>query len=96
MILYLHGFNSSPHSAKAQIFRRYLEERGRGEEFMCPALAHRPSLAIAAAEAQIATPATVPRSSIRRRTPLKRESASIAFPGATPTECAAAMAARAF
>ena len=54
MILYLHGFNSSPQSIKAQAFKRYLDERGRGEEFVCPRLPHRPSLAIAAAEAAIA------------------------------------------
>jgi predicted esterase YcpF (UPF0227 family) len=54
VILYLHGFNSSPQSAKAQHFKRYLEERGRGEEFVCPRLVHQPNLAIAAAEAAIA------------------------------------------
>jgi predicted esterase YcpF (UPF0227 family) len=54
MILYLHGFNSSPQSAKAQYLRRYLEERGRGEEFLCPRLPHQPKLAVATAEAEIA------------------------------------------
>ena len=54
MILYLHGFNSSPQSAKAQYLERYLDERGRGGEFVCPRLHHRPSLAIAAVEAEIA------------------------------------------
>lgn len=54
MIVYLHGFNSSPQSAKAQHFKRYLEERGRGDEFVCPRLVHSPNLAIAAAEAAIA------------------------------------------
>ena len=54
MILYLHGFNSSPYSAKAQLFKRYLEERGRGAEFICPSLSHRPSAAVAQAEAAIA------------------------------------------
>lgn len=54
MILYLHGFNSSPQSAKAQHLKRYLEERSRGEEFVCPRLVHRPNLAVAAAEAAIA------------------------------------------
>jgi hypothetical protein len=54
MIVYLHGFNSSPQSAKAQYLKRYLEERGRGHEFACPRLPHRPSLAVAAAEAEIA------------------------------------------
>lgn len=53
MILYLHGFNSSPQSAKAQYLERYLEERGRGGEFVCPRLPHRPNLAIAAAEAEM-------------------------------------------
>jgi predicted esterase YcpF (UPF0227 family) len=54
MILYLHGFNSSPYSTKAQYLRRHLEERGRGEEFVCPALPHQPNLAVAKAEAEIA------------------------------------------
>lgn len=54
MILYLHGFNSSPYSAKAQLFRRYLEERGRAAELACPALAHRPGVAVAQAHAEIA------------------------------------------
>lgn len=54
MILYLHGFNSSPYSAKAQLFRRYLEERDRAAELACPALAHRPGAAVAEAEAEIA------------------------------------------
>jgi len=54
MIVYLHGFNSSPQSAKAQYLKRYLEGRGRGAEFACPRLPHRPSLAVAAAEAEIA------------------------------------------
>jgi len=54
MILYLHGFNSSPQSAKAQYLKRYLEGRGRGGDFACPQLPHRPNLAIAVAEAEIA------------------------------------------
>jgi len=53
MILYLHGFNSTPQSAKARYFRRYLEERGRGGELVCPQLPHRPSLAVQAAEAEL-------------------------------------------
>jgi len=54
MILYLHGFNSSPQSAKAQYLKRYLEERGLGAEFVCPRLPHRPKLAVAAIEAEMA------------------------------------------
>jgi predicted esterase YcpF (UPF0227 family) len=38
VILYLHGFNSSPQSHKAQVMQRYMEERGLGEQFACPAL----------------------------------------------------------
>jgi hypothetical protein len=54
MIVYLHGFNSSPHSAKAQYLKRYLDDCRRGAEMVCPHLAHRPYLAIAAAEAELA------------------------------------------
>jgi len=54
MIVYLHGFNSSPQSAKAQYLKRTLDERGLGGEFVCPQLPHRPNLAVAAAEAEIA------------------------------------------
>jgi len=54
MILYLHGFNSSPKSAKAEFLRRYLEERGMGGDFVCPRLPHRPKLAVAAVEAEMA------------------------------------------
>ena len=38
MIVYLHGFNSSPQSHKAQVLKRYMEERGLGREYACPAL----------------------------------------------------------
>ena len=38
MIVYLHGFNSSPQSHKAQVLKRYMEERGLGHEYACPAL----------------------------------------------------------
>ncbi|HET7763825.1 MAG TPA: YqiA/YcfP family alpha/beta fold hydrolase [Burkholderiales bacterium] len=54
MILYLHGFNSSPQSTKAQYLKRYLEERGRGGEYRCPRLPNRPNLAVAAVEEEIA------------------------------------------
>jgi predicted esterase YcpF (UPF0227 family) len=54
MILYLHGLNSSPQSAKAQYLKRTLEERGRGAEFLCPRLPHRPDLAVATVEAEMA------------------------------------------
>jgi len=54
MIVYLHGFNGSPQSAKAQYLKRYLDERGKGAEFVCPQLPHRPDLALAVVEAEMA------------------------------------------
>ena len=53
MIIYLQGFNSSPRSGKAQQLKRYLDERGKAGEFVCPQLSHRPDLAVAAVEAEI-------------------------------------------
>jgi uncharacterized protein len=38
LIVYLHGFNSSPHSHKAQVMERYMADRGLSKEFACPAL----------------------------------------------------------
>ena len=38
MIVYLHGFNSSPQSHKAQLLGRYLAERGLRDQFACPTL----------------------------------------------------------
>src|SRR5262245_57769677 len=38
MIVYLHGFNSSPQSHKAQVFGRYLREHGVDRDYACPAL----------------------------------------------------------
>jgi predicted esterase YcpF (UPF0227 family) len=38
LIVYLHGFNSSPQSHKAQVMRRYMAERGLAAEFACPEL----------------------------------------------------------
>jgi predicted esterase YcpF (UPF0227 family) len=38
VIIYLHGFNSSPHSHKAQVLGRYLEDEGLGSQYACPAL----------------------------------------------------------
>lgn len=45
MLIYIHGFNSSPASSKAGVIRRELERRGRGEEFLAPALPHSPAAA---------------------------------------------------
>jgi predicted esterase YcpF (UPF0227 family) len=38
VIVYLHGFNSSPQSHKAQLFGRYLDERSLASRYVCPAL----------------------------------------------------------
>jgi len=54
MLIYLHGFNSSPGSHKAKVLKRYLEERDLGDYYCCPALPHRPMRAIAAVEAEMA------------------------------------------
>jgi predicted esterase YcpF (UPF0227 family) len=53
VILYLHGFNSSPQSHKAQVLGRYLEEQGMGELYSCPALPPSASDAIKAIEETI-------------------------------------------
>jgi hypothetical protein len=38
VIFYLHGFNSSPQSHKAQLLGTYLRERGLESQYACPAL----------------------------------------------------------
>jgi len=53
MIVYLHGFNSSPRSHKAQFLKKYLEDRGRGDKYVCPQLPHRPLEAIKTIEAEM-------------------------------------------
>lgn len=45
MIIYIHGFNSSPASAKAQLLKARLETPGRGAEFAAPALPPSPAQA---------------------------------------------------
>jgi predicted esterase YcpF (UPF0227 family) len=54
MLIYLHGFNSSPGSHKAQVLKRYMAERDMSEQYCCPALPHLPMRAIAVVEAEIA------------------------------------------
>jgi len=53
-ILYLHGFCSSPASAKSRLLAETLQARGQGERFFCPALSHVPVEAIAQAQRIIA------------------------------------------
>lgn len=66
-LLYLHGFNSSRTSHKAQVLHAYLSARGGGERFFAPDLPHHPAQAIALLEtllAQIAPAPTVVGSSL--------------------------------
>jgi predicted esterase YcpF (UPF0227 family) len=54
MLIYLHGFNSSPASHKAQVLKAYMEGRGIGHRYACPALPDTPMEAIRRIEAVIA------------------------------------------
>jgi hypothetical protein len=45
MLIYIHGFNSSPASVKAQLLKARLEALGRGAEFVAPALPPSPAQA---------------------------------------------------
>ncbi len=54
MLIYLHGFNSSPGSHKAQVLQRYMGRSGLGGRYCCPALPDLPLRAIADIEATIA------------------------------------------
>ena len=53
MIVYLHGFNSSPASGKARQFGEYLAGLGREADYYCPALPNSPREAIAQVEAEL-------------------------------------------
>jgi uncharacterized protein len=50
MLIYLHGFNSSPDSHKANLLRDYLSAQGMADQFLCPSLPHTPKDAIEQAE----------------------------------------------
>lgn len=54
MLVYLHGFNSSPASHKAQVLKAWLEGRGLGHLYACPALPDTPAEAIRAIEQAVA------------------------------------------
>ena len=54
MILYLHGFRSSPKSFKAQLLAARLAALGRAQEWRCPMLPVSPLEAVALVEAQMA------------------------------------------
>ena len=46
MILYLHGFRSSPHSFKARLLGEHLQALGHGGDYFCPQLPASPREAI--------------------------------------------------
>ena len=54
MLIYVHGFNSSPASTKARQLQARLEAVGRGGDFACPALPDRPAQAVALLEREMA------------------------------------------
>ena len=58
MIVYLHGFNSSPQSHKAQVLGQFLRQKGMA--FACPALPALATDAIRRAEALMAPPTSAP------------------------------------
>lgn len=49
MILYLHGFRSSPQSFKARLLAERMQALGRSDEYLCPQLPASPKEAIALA-----------------------------------------------
>ena len=60
MIVYLHGFNSTPGSQKAQTLHAYMKARGVDHLYDCPALPHFPPDAIRVIEAVLARHSTKP------------------------------------
>ena len=54
MILYLHGFRSSPQSAKARMVRDLMNARGHGSRLICPQLPPSPRDALQLAQTLVA------------------------------------------
>jgi len=54
MILYLHGFRSSPRSFKARVVAATMKERGRANELLCPQLPASPKEAMALVQTLLA------------------------------------------
>ena len=55
MIVYLHGFKSSPQSFKARLLGDVLDARGRANEYVCPQLPASPTAAIMLAMTLVGT-----------------------------------------
>ncbi|EJN05034.1 YqiA/YcfP family alpha/beta fold hydrolase [Herbaspirillum sp. YR522] len=54
MILYLHGFRSSPQSFKARLMAQRMARLGLAQQFVCPQLPASPAAAMALAESLVA------------------------------------------
>ena len=54
MVIYLHGFNSTPCSHKARTIAAWMAEHGLAHRFACPALPHWPNDAIREIETELA------------------------------------------
>ena len=54
MLIYLHGFNSSPASHKSQLLEKEMRRLGLGQRFACPALPNQPREAMRLIEAELA------------------------------------------
>jgi predicted esterase YcpF (UPF0227 family) len=61
MILYLHGFRSSPQSFKARLIGERMQALGRGHDYLCPQLPASPAQAIELAQQLMAQRAQGPR-----------------------------------
>jgi predicted esterase YcpF (UPF0227 family) len=60
VLIYLHGFRSSPASIKARRLGQYMETRGLAARYACPLLPHEPAAAVALIEKRIrASPSPV-------------------------------------
>src|SRR5574340_110210 len=55
MIVYLHGFKSTPASGKARLLGEHMTRIGRQADYLCPALPNSPREAIAQVEAALAS-----------------------------------------
>jgi len=53
LLVYLHGFNSTPQSKKATMLREHLAGRGCAHRYVCPTLPHWPAEAIATIEREL-------------------------------------------
>lgn len=60
MIIYLHGFNSSPLSTKSQLLEKKMAELDLLDRFFCPTLSYQPKNAIALIEDRIKQVKTSP------------------------------------